>query len=78
LSKLSFDLPSQATAVAFISTKVSQQITTLSPRQQDRLEAEGRFPKSIKLGSGRNGRKARSLAEVLEWNRARLRERDEQ
>ncbi len=65
-----------APEVTFISPRASKELTSLSERQQDRLEAEGRFPRSVKLGTGRNGRKARVLAEVLEWNRARIAERD--
>jgi predicted DNA-binding transcriptional regulator AlpA len=72
MSKASFDLPPET----IIAPKFSTQITSLSPRQQDRLEAQGKFPKSIKLGSGRNGRKGRVLAEILEWNRARIAERN--
>jgi len=59
-----------------IPPSVSTQLTSLSPRQQDRLEHQGRFPRSIKLGEGRNARKERVLEEVLAWNRARIAERD--
>lgn len=62
--------------VELISSRICHQITTLSPRQQDRLEAEGRFPRSVKLGSGRNGRKARVKQEVIAWVRDRVAERD--
>jgi predicted DNA-binding transcriptional regulator AlpA len=78
MSKPSFLNQPPETAVAFADAKRTKEITTLSPRQQDRLENEGRFPRSIKLGSGRNGRKARVLQEVIDWNRARIAERDGQ
>jgi predicted DNA-binding transcriptional regulator AlpA len=60
------------TDTILISDKATQAITSLSPRQLARLEAEGRFPRSIRLGEGSNGRKARVLSEVLEWNRQRI------
>jgi predicted DNA-binding transcriptional regulator AlpA len=56
-----------------VAPKVSAQITSLSVRQQDRLEADGRFPRSVLLSSNR---KARVLSEVLAWNAARVAERD--
>jgi len=59
-----------------VSPKKTKEITSLSERQQDRLEAEGRFPRSVRLGVGRNARKGRVLAEILEWNRARIAERE--
>ena len=70
------DVPDEIAAVRLIAPKISQQITSLSVRQQDRLEAQGRFPRSVRLGSGPNGRKGRLLAEVLAWTRARIAERD--
>jgi predicted DNA-binding transcriptional regulator AlpA len=77
MSKLrNFNLPPEAADFVLVAPKVSQQITSLSPRQQDRLEAQGRFPRSVKLGTGPNGRKGRLLAEILDWNRARIAERD--
>ena len=75
----SFNLPPEDVwGFTLISPAVSEQITSLSARQQDRLEAEGKFPKSTKIGPGRNGRKARVLQEIIEWNRARIAERGEQ
>ena len=68
--------PEDAWPFTFIPPAVTAQLTSLSPRQQDRLEADGRFPKSIKLGHGRNGRKGRVLQEIVDWSRARLAERD--
>jgi predicted DNA-binding transcriptional regulator AlpA len=61
--------------LTFIGNKQQQAITNLSARHRDRLEAKGIFPKSVRLGEGRNGRKARILSEVLDWNRARIAER---
>ena len=71
-------LPAAPADLTFVSPRATKEITSLSTRQQDRLEADGRFPRSVKLGEGRNGRKARVLAEVLEWTRARIAERDGQ
>jgi predicted DNA-binding transcriptional regulator AlpA len=62
--------------IEFLSPQKTYEVTTLSPRQQDRLEAEGKFPKKIKLGVGKNGRTARAKHEIAAWNRARLAERD--
>ncbi len=74
----SFTLPPQdAWDFTLVSPAFSQQITSLSPRQQDRLEAQGKFSKSTKIGQGRNGRKARVLREIIEWNRARIADRAE-
>ena len=73
-----FVLPPEALwPVTIVPPAVSQQITSLSPRTQDRLEAENRFPRSVKLGSGRNGRKGRVLGEIIDWNRTRVAERDQ-
>ncbi len=63
--------------VKFISPARASEITSLSPRQLDRLEAAGRFCGSVKLGFGRNGRKGYPEDEVFAWTRARLAERDE-
>jgi predicted DNA-binding transcriptional regulator AlpA len=68
--------PEDAWPFTFVPPSVSEQITSLSVRQQDRLEADGRFPRSVKLGSGRNGRKGRVLKEIIDWNQARIAERD--
>jgi predicted DNA-binding transcriptional regulator AlpA len=62
--------------VKFISPRRASDLTSLSMRQLDRLEDVGKFPLSIKLGEGRNGRKAYVEHEVLEWNCARLAERN--
>ncbi len=76
MSKPAFSNQPPEAGVAFVDARRTKEITTLSPRQQDRLEAAGRFPRAIKLGHGRNGRKARVLQEGLDWNRARIAERD--
>jgi predicted DNA-binding transcriptional regulator AlpA len=68
--------PEEAWAFTLIPPAISTQITSLSARQEDRLEAAGRFPKAVKLGRGRNGRKGRVLKEVVDWSRARIAERD--
>lgn len=71
------DLPPAMAAKVFIPPKIVTQITSLSPRSQDRLEAEGRFPRSVRLGPGINGRKGRVLQEVLDWNDDRIAEREQ-
>jgi len=73
---VSFDLSPDVAAVTLISPKTSSRISSLSPRQEDRLEAQGKYPRSVRLGIGPNSRKARVLGEVLDWNRARIAERD--
>ena len=62
--------------IKFISTRQTRDITTLSPREQQRRAKEGRFPKPVKLGEGPNGRIAFVESEILEWNAQRLAERD--
>ena len=70
-----FILPPEAVwPYVFVAPSISMQITSLSPRSQDRREAEGTFPRAVKLGEGR--RKARVLQEIIDWNRARIAERD--
>jgi predicted DNA-binding transcriptional regulator AlpA len=59
-------------SVTLISPRRCSEISSLSMRELDRLEAKGKYPRSVKLGEGRNGRKARALAEVLEWNRTKM------
>jgi predicted DNA-binding transcriptional regulator AlpA len=75
-SPVTIDLPTslarEVEGVAIISPKRCSTITSLSTRQQDRLEAAGKFPRSIRLGEGRNARKGRLLSDVLDWNRARI------
>jgi predicted DNA-binding transcriptional regulator AlpA len=62
--------------VEIISKRRTKELTSLSERQQDRLEALGLFPQSIKLGVGKNARTGRALHEVLAWNRWKLAQRD--
>ena len=74
--RTSFKLPPENVwDFTLVSPAVTEQITSLSTRQQDQLEAVGQFPKSIKIGPGRNGRKARVLGEIIGWNRDRITER---
>lgn len=55
-----------------ISRRAAAQVTALHPRSIGRLEAQGRFPQSVKISDGRI---AYVHAEVLAWLRARIRER---
>jgi len=50
-------------------------LTNTSARHRDRLEAQGKFPASVKLGERRKGR---VLGEVLQWNVDRAAERGRQ
>ena len=61
-----------------ISRQVAAAISGLSERQVGRLGKEGRFPRPIRLGVGKNGRVAYVEAEVLDWVEARIAERDRQ
>jgi predicted DNA-binding transcriptional regulator AlpA len=63
-------------APKLISPKHTWGLTSLSPREQKRRAALGRFPKPVPIGKGRNGRIAYVEAEVLAWNAARIAERD--
>src|SRR5438876_8251393 len=49
-----------------LSAKQVREVTSLSERQQDRLEDLGKFPKSFPLYEG-GRRKARLESEVLKW-----------
>jgi predicted DNA-binding transcriptional regulator AlpA len=62
----------------FISPKETRRLTDLSEREQDRQVKQGRFPKPVRLGVGRNGRKAFVESEVIAWQAARIKERDRQ
>ena len=52
MSKPAFSNQPPEAGVAFVDARRTKEITTLSPRQQDRLEAAGRFPRAIKLKRG--------------------------
>jgi len=56
----------------FIGNSQQDILTNTSSRHRDRLEAEGKFPASVKLGERRKGR---VLGEVLQWNKDRAAER---
>lgn len=56
-----------------ITKKQVRDKVTYSPTQIDRLEAEGKFPKRIRLGQLRV---AWSEDEIDDWIKARLDERD--
>jgi predicted DNA-binding transcriptional regulator AlpA len=60
----------------FLSPRRAAELTSLSPRHLSRLVADNQFPKPLRLGAGRNGRLAFIEAEVQEWLRARVAERD--
>jgi predicted DNA-binding transcriptional regulator AlpA len=60
----------------FISPKRVEQKTSLSVREQKRREKENRFPKSVKLGVGPNGRIAYVEEEIDDWCAAQIAERD--
>jgi predicted DNA-binding transcriptional regulator AlpA len=54
--------------VEVVSPQQARELTSLSPRQLPRLEAEGRFPQHVRLTARRIGY---VRAEVLAWTRAR-------
>ena len=56
-----------------LSKKQVREIVLYSPAHIARLEAEGKFPKRVKLGSGRVGYVDE---EVYKWVLARIAERD--
>ena len=56
-----------------LSKKQVREIVLYSPAHIARLEAAGKFPKRVKLGSGRVGYVDQ---EVYEWVYARIAERD--
>jgi prophage regulatory protein len=56
-----------------LSKKQVREIVLYSPAHISRLEADGRFPKRVRLGQGRVGWVE---DEVLDWIRDRIAERD--
>jgi prophage regulatory protein len=58
----------------FIREQECQHVTGLSRTQRWRLEREGRFPRRVPLSDRTSGW---IEDEVLEWSRARIRERDQ-
>lgn len=69
-------MKSDSGGIRLLSPKQVRELTSLSERQQDRLEAFGKFPRSVKLGAGRNARKGRVETEIIAWMAARIAERD--
>ena len=60
-------------AMKLLSKKQVRETVLYSPAHIARLEAEGRFPKRVKLGAGRVGWVDE---EVQNWLHARIAERD--
>lgn len=56
-----------------LSKKQVREICLYSPQHTARLEAQGKFPKRVRLGSGRVGYVEQ---EIMEWVLARIAERD--
>lgn len=57
----------------FISERETYELTSVSPREQNRKPG---FPRAIKIGVGPNGRKVRLLSEVVAWQEAQIAQRD--
>jgi predicted DNA-binding transcriptional regulator AlpA len=72
-------IASQLTAgKRLISPSITEAVSDLSQREMRRRSEQGRFPKPVKLGEGKNGRIAYVESEVLEWVEAQIAERDRQ
>lgn len=57
----------------FLSKKQTKELVTYSFAHTARLEGEGKFPKRVRLGTGRV---AYVESEVLEWMASRIADRD--
>jgi predicted DNA-binding transcriptional regulator AlpA len=69
-------LPASPEQILVCDSEERRIVGNLSRRQRDRLEAAGRYPKSVPLGGiGKNPRKARVLSEILAWVEDRKAER---
>ena len=60
----------------FLTKRQVRELTTLSFTQIDQLEADGKFPKRMRLGKYRNSRVVWIEEEILEWMRERIAERE--
>ena len=60
-------------AMKLLSKKQVREMVLYSPAHIARLEADGKFPKRVRIGSGRVGWVDQ---EVDDWLRARIAERD--
>jgi prophage regulatory protein len=60
----------------FLTKRQVRELTTLSFTQIDRLEADGKFPKRMRLGKYPNSRVVWIEEEILEWMRERIAERE--
>lgn len=60
----------------FLSKKETKALTLYSDAHRARLEADGRFPRRVRLGVGRYCRVAYVESEVLEWMQAQISKRD--
>jgi prophage regulatory protein len=61
----------------FLSKREVRQLVLYSFAHVARLEAQGRFPKRVRLGNGPRGRVGYLESEILEWMRQRIDARDE-
>jgi prophage regulatory protein len=61
----------------FLSKKDVKQIALYSYAHTARLEAEGKFPKRVRLGNGKYARVGYVESEIMEWCEKRIAERDE-
>lgn len=60
----------------FLSKKEVKRLTLYSDAHRDRLEADGKFPKRVRLGEGRYSRVGYIDFEIDEWMKAQVSKRD--
>jgi len=60
----------------FLSKKEVKRLTLYSDAHRARLEADGRFPKRVRLGNGRYARVGYVESEIMEWCETKIAERD--
>jgi prophage regulatory protein len=60
----------------FLSKKEVKALTLYSDAHRARLEEAGKFPKRVRLGTGRYCRVGYVESEVVEWMKAKMAERD--
>ena len=63
--------------VCLVGKKELRQIVLYSPQHIARLEAAGRFPRRVRLGTGPRARVGWVKAEVQDWLRKRIELRDQ-
>ena len=70
-------LPTRESAMRILSKRQLKEMVPYSPQHIQRLEAQGRFPKRLRLGNGPRSRCGWIEEEVLAWLQERIDRREE-